>query len=262
MYHFHSKTLNPAYQLNNITNLRSRQQRRAYALTPYPCIGLLRFLICTLSTHHIYPFILERLHAGATYLDLGACFAQDIRKLTFDGVPVHNCIAVDLEPGFFSISYDLFRDSVHSLPASLVGGDVFEEEQEIWKDLERRIAVVHASSFFHLFGLPKQVQIARAIFRLVKPVEESLVLGLQLAAKGEAEAIPVVSEEEPTYCHSKETMQALWTNAGRDMGLESLGLGWIVEVCEKPMLEQHRVGLLANPKLVEVMWVAKTVKIV
>ncbi|KAL8782575.1 MAG: hypothetical protein Q9213_005253 [Squamulea squamosa] len=165
----------------------AENQRRAYALMPYSCIGLLRFLICTLSTHHVYPPVLEQLKAGATYLNLGACFAQDIRKVAFGGAPVEKCTAVDLEPGFFSISHDLFRDSAESPPARFSGGDLFDDEQEIWTELRGRTDVLHVSSFFHMFALPKQKTIAQSVSRLMRPVQGSLVLGMQLAASKKRE---------------------------------------------------------------------------
>ncbi|KAL8662118.1 MAG: hypothetical protein Q9202_005010 [Teloschistes flavicans] len=239
----------------------SEIQRRAYALASYPCIGLLRFLICDLASQEAYPSIVDRLKAGATYLELGACFAQEIRQLAFDGAPVDKCTVIDLEPGFFSISHDLFRDSPDSLPARFSRGDVFDEKQEIWRELEERMDVIHASSFFHLFGLLQQKRIAGLTSRLARPVDGSLVLGLQVAAKGEAEDIPVFSEELPTFCQSAETMQAMWTEAGKEVGLEARGLGWTVEFRPRPLPEQNKVGLFANPKLIEVMWVARLTKL-
>ena len=121
--------------------------------------------------------------------------------------------------------------------------------------------IVHASSFFHLFGLPKQRLIARTITRLVRHVPDSVVLGLQLAAADNAEALPVFSEDEPTYCHSPATMQALWDDAGKEVGLDEKGLAWRVEMQKKEVPEGMRIGLLANPKLRDVMWVATLVKI-
>ncbi|MCJ1459101.1 hypothetical protein MMC28_009478 [Mycoblastus sanguinarius] len=231
-------------------------QRRAYALCPYPCIGLLRFLICSLAEHYLYPTILSRLHHGALYLDIGCCFAQDIRRLAHDGAPTDNCVGVDLESGFFALSEALFLDRGR-LSARFFGADVFCEEDAVWTNLQSSVDIVHASSFFHLFGLPKQRRIARMIARIIKAVPNSVVLGLQLAAAGEAQNIPVVSEEEPTYCHSPATMRALWDDAGRETGLEGKGLRWSVEVRQRKIPESHKIGLLANPKLVEIMWNAK-----
>ncbi len=88
----------------------------------------------------------------------------------------------------------------------------------------------------------------------------SLVLGLQLAAADEAGDIPVLNEEEPTYCHTPATMQALWDGAGRDSTLHEANLAWAVEVKERDVPKGMRIGLLANPKLKEVMWTARITK--
>ena len=232
----------------------SRQQRRAYALCPYPCIGLLRFLICSLSDHSIYPTILSRIKGGATYLDIGCCFGQDLRKLAHDGAPTNKCTAVDLEPGFFPLSEDLFLDKGR-LSARFVGADVFQTQDPIWLELASSIDIVHASSFFHLFGLGKQRLIAEAICRILRPVPGSVVLGLQLSAAGDAGNIPIVNEEEPSYCHSAETMQKLWDDAGRAAGLRECGLKSNVDLNIMQMPDAMKVGLLANPEIANSMWV-------
>ena len=202
---------------------------------------------------------MSRLHAGATYLDIGCCFAQDIRRLALDGAPTDKCVGVDLEPGFFALSEALFLDHGR-LSARFFSADVFQEEDAVWRSLYGSIDIVHASSFFHLFGLPKQQLIARMISRLVAPVPDSVVLGLQLGAAGEAENISIMNEEHPTYCHSPTSMQALWDGAGREAGLHEQKLAWSVEVRERDVPESMRIGLLVNPKLTEVMWIARLVR--
>ena len=127
----------------------------------------------------------------------------------------------------------------------------------MWTTLYETADVVHASSFFHLFGLAKQRIIARTIAKILKPKAGSIVLGLQLAAVGEAEEIPIVSEEEPTFCHTQETMQALWAGAGDEVGL---GGKFVVETAPRPVPAGMKIGLLANPKLQEVLWVVKVVQ--
>ena len=168
-------------------------------------------------------------------------------------------MAVDLEPGFFPLSEALFLDK-DRLPARFFGADVFQEDDPLWKDLRGSADIIHASSFFHLFGLPKQQFIARLISNLIKPVPGTLVLGLQLAAADEAGDIPVLNEEEPTYCHTPATMQALWDGAGRESTLHEANLAWVVELKERAVPKGMKVGLLANPKLKEVFWVARTIR--
>ncbi|KAI4199447.1 MAG: hypothetical protein LQ348_001886 [Seirophora lacunosa] len=235
-------------------------QHRAYALCPYPCIGLLRFLVCSLSAHPLYSDILARLAQDASLVDLGCCFAQDIRKLAYDGAPTRNCTAVDLEPRFFDISEDLFRDHGR-LEGSFVGADIFDAEEKLWTKLEGSVDIVHASSLFHLFGLERQRRIACLTSRLVKPAPGSLVLGLQLAAKEKAEHIPIVNEQEPSFCHSSGSMQAMWDDAGREVGLTAGGaLRWQVDLTPRDVPDSHRIGLLSDMRLTEVLWVAKLVE--
>lgn len=215
-------------------------------------------MICSLSEQEIYPEVIHRIRAGASYLDVGCCFAQDIRRLSFDGAPTDKCTGVDLEARFIGLSEELFLDK-GKLSARMAAADIFEEDSTFWMSLHGQFDIVHASSFFHLFGLPKQRCIARAIAKLVKSKPGSTVLGLQLAAAGEAEDIPVVNEQEPTYCHSLASMQDLWISAGREIGFEAQGLTWDVKIMDRIMPQAMKVGLLANPKLKEISWVARIV---
>ncbi|KAL8969997.1 MAG: hypothetical protein Q9183_001725 [Haloplaca sp. 2 TL-2023] len=235
-------------------------QRRAYAICPYPCIGLLRFLVCSLSEHPLYPDILVRLAQNANMLDLGCCFAQDIRKLAYDGAPTGNCTAVDLEPGFFSISEHLFQDRGR-LGASFVGADIFDADEKLWAALEGKMDIVHASSLFHLFGLEKQRRIACLISKIVKPAPGSLVVGLQLGAKEKGEHIPVVNDQEPSFCHSLESMQAMWDDAVKEMGTMAGSVPrWQIDLTPRDVPESHRIGLLIDERLTEVLWTAKLVE--
>ena len=167
-------------------------------------------------------------------------------------------MGVDLESAFIGLSEELFQDR-GKLHAQLVTADIFEESNPFWTNLHGQFDIVHASSFFHLFGLPKQRRIANAIVKLIRPVAGSTVLGLQLAAAAEAENIPIVNEDEPTYCHSLATMQQLWVDAGRDAGLDRQGLTWDVRIIDRNIPQAMRIGLLANPKLKEIAWIATTI---
>lgn len=211
-----------------------------------------------MSEQESYPELINRLCTGASYLDVGCCFAQDIRRLAFDGAPTDNCVGVDLEPGFFGLSDQLFLDK-GIFSAQLAAADIFEESDPLWAKFRGSFDIVHASSFFHLFGLSRQRLAASAIAKLIKPRPGSTVLGLQLAAVDEAENVPVVSEEEPTYCHSLASMQDLWLLAGREANFDAQGLTWSIQIKDRSVPQAMRIGLLANPKLKEITWVANVV---
>lgn len=153
----------------------------------------------------------------------------------------------------------LFKDRGR-LQAEFLGADIFDEEDETWAKLKGETDIVHASSFFHLFGLDKQKRIAIFISSWVRPVPGSLVLGLQLAARGKPEHIPVVNEGEPTFCHSLESMQELWDEAGKAAGLGRNSLRWKVDLKERDVPKSHRIGLLSDERLREVLWTAELVE--
>lgn len=76
---------------------------------------------------------------------------------------------------------------------------------------------------------------------------------MDVAAAGEPGEIPVVSEDEPSHCHSYKTWQALWAEVSAG------GICLKVEASFKEMPVEVRRGLLANPDLVHMVWVVKVV---
>jgi len=51
---------------------------------------------------------------GATLLDVGCCFGNDVRKVAADGFPVEQIIASDLKREFWDLGHVLFRSRVFS----------------------------------------------------------------------------------------------------------------------------------------------------
>lgn len=72
------------------------QRDRAWDIFPYPCIGQFRFLDLALCKQPSYGTMLQRLKAGAKYVDIGCCIGQDIRKLVADGAPGENLYGAEL----------------------------------------------------------------------------------------------------------------------------------------------------------------------
>ena len=126
---------------------------------------------------------------------------------------------------------------------------MFDNGSEVWTSLYGTTDVIHTSSVFHHFGIGKQLVFASRIAKLLKPVPGSTVLGMDVAAAGEPGEIPVVSETEPSYCHSYETWQALWDE------ISAGGMRLKVEASFKEMPLEVRRAVLANPNLVHMVWV-------
>ena len=152
-----------------------------------------------------------------TLLDLGCCFAQDIRKLVYDGVPSDHLYACDLEQSFLDLSYDLFKDK-DTLEAHLFEANAFDEGGAL-DDLQAKIDIVHASSFLHLFGWDDQLKLCKRIIKVLKPRKGSLIFGRQTGnLKGQE--VPggscVGDSNAVVWRHDVESFTKLWEVAGRE----------------------------------------------
>lgn len=175
-----------------------------------------------MHTHPLYEKIVERLKApGATYLDVGCCFGQDLRQLVLDGAPPENLIGIDIAGALIEHGYELFLD--RQLKSRFGVIDVFKgPDQPMWAEIEERgVDVLHCSAFFHLFPLQDQLVAAKLITRLVK--KDGVLVGRQIGSTepGDVAAIQVGSS---SYRHNVETLDAMWREVG-----EATGTEWKVE---------------------------------
>lgn len=193
------------------------QREQAWQTFPYPCIGQFRFLDLSIGLHPLYPEVLQRMKSGSQiYLDLGCCFGQDIRRLVSDGAPSKNCYGSDLRLDFMSLGYNLFLDK-DKLESKFIQGDVFDPDSEL-KTLDGNVDIIHAASFFHLFGLEEQKQVARRIVKLLKPRQGSLVLGRQVGNVQGGEFLHRTNPNRMMFRHDKETWKRMWDEVGEETG--------------------------------------------
>lgn len=257
------------------------QRDRAWDIFPYPCIGQCRFLDLSISLSPLYPTILHRLkESNSTFLDIGCCFAQDIRKLVSDGAPSKNILGADLRlefidlgtyvPGLFvptSISYQILSGKTLSgskililLPRSVsltqgsclsmitadsdiwVGYDLFRERDTLeskfligdvsdeatgspFRELDGKIDIIYAASFFHLFNWEDQLGTMERVVRLLKPVQGSLILGRQRGNVHSGEYEHRTNEKGTMFRHNEESWKEMWKQVGK-----ATGSSWDVNV--------------------------------
>ncbi|KAK5113617.1 hypothetical protein LTR85_010846 [Meristemomyces frigidus] len=194
-------------------------REKAWSIHPYPCIGQGRFLDLSIGQHMLYQSeILPRMKTGEqTYLDLGCAFAQDLRRLVADGVDSSKCYGADLRLDFIDIGYELFRDK-DTLKSTFIAADIFDPDSPL-KELEGKIDIIDASSFFHLFDLADQKQIARSVIKLMTPREDSLVVGRQVGNLQAAE-YPKRNGQGSRYRHSIESWREMWSEVGGEVGVQ------------------------------------------
>ncbi|EMC99049.1 hypothetical protein BAUCODRAFT_64579 [Baudoinia panamericana UAMH 10762] len=205
---------------------------KAFAVHPYPCIGLWRFLDFGIAKHKLYkPEILPRMLTGEqTYLDLGCAFAQDIRKLVSDGVDSKHCYGSDLRLDFLELGYDLFRDR-QTLKSTFIAADIFASESQLFKELSGKVDIIDASSFFHLFARDEQKAVARQVVRLMKPQKDALLVGRQIGSTNPGE-VARRSGNGTRFRHNIDSWRQMWDEVGEEVGLrfEVDGRTWGREV--------------------------------
>lgn len=165
---------------------------------------------------------------------MGCGVGQAIRQIHQQGVEASKLIGVDLEPRFFDLGYDMFRDR-DTLGARFVQGDMLDPDDEKLDQLHGKVTIVHADSFLHLFNRRHQSYIVKRLIGFFKPgTRNALIYGRQ--AGYESGHVDNNSSDLP-YVHTKETLQALWDEAGAETGTS-----WKVDAETKPSTEQMPGG--------------------
>ena len=84
----------PHHLHKNIAHISQRD--KAWAVRSYPCTGLGLWLDPMLPKSPAYASIIQKLQAGASFLDIGCFIGQDLRRLVADGAPSDRLYAVDV----------------------------------------------------------------------------------------------------------------------------------------------------------------------
>ncbi|KAI8622876.1 hypothetical protein F5Y19DRAFT_483684 [Xylariaceae sp. FL1651] len=197
----------------------------AWQVLPYPCIGLFRFLDFSIHLSPDYPTVVKRVQEGATFLDLGCCFGQDLRKLAYDAeANSPNLIGADFEGRFLELGYELFADKNHS-KMTFVSGNVFAED--FLEQYRGKIDIIYLASFLHLFNEVQQNAVIRQLNRLLRPQKGSVVFGRHLGAV-EGGHFKMESIGWDLYRHDPKTISELFQTNGLPDGDAPKDIQWEV----------------------------------
>ncbi|MCJ1378459.1 hypothetical protein MMC17_001558 [Xylographa soralifera] len=199
----------PDEVLPHVADLRAR----AFQAWPYPCIGQLRFLQFTTATHPSYPDIISRLKSGQTFVDAGCCLGQDLRKLLFDGAPSSaSMYGMDIEPAFFDLGYELFRDR-ENMQATFLATDLTKASIPSIESLKKSIDIISAQSLFHLFTLDDQKTVAKHLVVLTKANPGSVIAGRQVGTR-KAGVHKGMGENTAVFAHNVDSLAQFWDDVG------------------------------------------------
>ncbi len=105
-----------------------------------------------------------------------------------------------------------------------------DPENQSLKVLDGRFDIIHAASFFHLFGWDEQVKVGERIVKFLKPdVKNSFVLGRQVGTREPLTLEAYREKGERRYLHDVKTFQALWDEIGAKTGTKWKAGGELVE---------------------------------
>ena len=194
----------------------------------YPCIGQWSFLMTRTPALPSYRDLVARLKAGASILDVGCCFGQDLRHLAADGAPTERMYASDIIPEFWDLSYDLYRDASH-MKARFISADILDPASPL-NELRGKMDIILANQVFHLFDWEQQVAAGKNMVALSRA--GTWLLGYQIGSSV-GRAVPNRTKTggkagttggTSKFYHTPETWQELWRQIERETGTE-----WVVE---------------------------------
>lgn len=175
-----------------------------------------------------YASIIQKLQAGASFLDIGCFIGQDLRRLVADGAPSDRLYAVDVG-SHWDVGYDMYRDrdrfSAHFIEADILYPNV---------ELRALMGTVDVVSITHV--LHQWEDQAKAVEQLVKlsSGKGAMVVGFQVGSVGARERKASGLAKSDAYWHNQGSFQRMWDEVGRETGTE-----W---ECEARMLGWEEVG--------------------
>lgn len=130
-----------------------------------------------------------------------------------------------MRPEFIDLGYDLFGDR-DTLKSKFLIGDIFDETTgSAFRELDGKVDIIYAASFFHLFNWEDQFDMTQRVVRLLKPVEGSLILGRQRGNVISGEYQHRTNEKGTMFRHNCKSWKEMWKQVGK-----ATGTSWDVKV--------------------------------
>lgn len=163
-----------------------------------------------------YADILGRIKGGARFLDVGCCFAQDLRKLVHDGAPAANLFGLEKQAEFIPLASTFFRDA-DRLPASqFLHADLLDRADEKVRVIEGSVDIVQLGMVLHVWNREGQTEACKRVVELLRAQPGSLIIGQSV---GHVDGVSSPGRPGKTiFKHNAETFAGMWEEVGRATG--------------------------------------------
>ncbi len=138
-------------------------------------------------------------------IDFGCCLGQDVRQLVYDGVPIDQIRAYELDPFFIEQGYELFLDGELMKEKKIFSSnDIFDDQ---FLETVEPADYLYAGAFIHLFDAEKQKDVCRRLTRLCRRA----ITGRQVGSLVPVERLRSVgSGSGKMMSHSPESFAGMW----------------------------------------------------
>ncbi|MCJ1264609.1 hypothetical protein MMC22_004482 [Lobaria immixta] len=166
-------------------------------------------------TRHLHNI---RARAGATVLDVGCCFGQDLRLLATNGVETKKMYAIDISHEFCDLGFDLSQDR-SKMEAKFIHRDISDQPLRL-QQLDVKMDIILVCQLLHLFNQEQQILVTKSIVQFSRP--GSVVIGYQRA---HPETCNIARPFGVMFLHNLDTFRDMWRQVEGETGTK-----WRVEV--------------------------------
>ncbi|EFE40325.1 hypothetical protein TRV_04937 [Trichophyton verrucosum HKI 0517] len=216
---------------------------KAWPLGEYPCVGEWIFLLPSISAFKQFPEIVHRAKKGATILDIGCCFGQDLRRLAAYGAPTESMYALDINSSLWDLGYELFKDA-DRMKATFLEGDFLQDNSAL-SCLDGKTDVIIACQFLHLFGWENQIKAMKRVVTLSRL--GTMLIGYQQAR---LQAREYIRPWGMMFYHNVESFHEMWEIVQQETGTRWSVTAQLVDLHEWGMededvewMPQDRMGI-------------------
>lgn len=169
-----------------------------------------------MSRHERYPSILAAVKGGTRFLDVGCCFAQDIRKLVYDGAPAENLWGLEVQEEFITLAHDFFHDGQGRHRGHFVAADLLDRANPELAAAQGTFGIIQLGMILHTWDRQGQLNACRRVIELLSSEPGSLIIGQSV---GHLDGV-----ESPgrggkfIFKQNAETFRSMWEELSRETG--------------------------------------------